>query len=634
MNAVNLKWAGLFLFLILFPASILTYVSVQALRDEQRSALADLNLLVPRLQNAFDQMMGEMAQADDLDVKVTSVMLDGEGGFVQPRVLPLIFSSRSQAFQELVLDGERIAFQNQDWEGANRVFGAALKQAQSDGERGEALQVLLGVALRQNRMDDALAYWTQLRGFPDVLDADGAHPVTLGVLQFTDQVTFKKALPIVEDWVDGVIEGRYPLFMGASYVVRRLQDWANRSAHRYDEARRIGRQLDNIAQWALLVDIWTQLRSVGMGDLGYVFRSGVNAQNENVLVVLKARADQQVEVVQVDVADVTNALMATPVGQEIAENGFALRLMDVDAVQDFKNSHQDVMHLITPASATLYRMNFGFYTRGDVQVFEMYRKRNTWILGGVVALAGLIGVGVFLMYRDITREVVIAKLRSDFVSNVSHELRTPLTSIRMYAETLFMKRYRDEAQVQTYLETIMQESQRLSRMVGNILDFSRIENGRKTYTFERCDPERVVQVVMDEFAPILQEQAFSVTLNVEPAVPVILADQEALETALANLLSNAVKYSRERKAIRLSVWRDGNVVVFEVADRGVGVPLQERKSIFEKFHRASNAGALATGTGLGLALVKGVMIAHRGSVTYHPREGGGSVFQLRVPVAD
>jgi len=634
MKNINLKWAALFLFLILFPASILTYLSVQVLRDEKRSALVDLNLLVPRLQNAFDQMLNHMIQVSHSDFDGVRVMLDHEGVFVQPKVLPLTFGTRNKAFEMAFAVGEIAEFQRQHLAEAWVFYLDALQVVETDMERVEVLNALGRVALAQGREADALRYWEQLKPFSDVLDADGAHPLSLSVLRLVERLSFKRAFPVVQDWVAGVLEMRYPLYPGMSYAVRILEQWADRHASRYEQAREIRKQLNQISHWANLVDVWQRLHSAGMGDLGYAIRAGMNVQGESVLVCLKAQGDSLWIGAQVDMDALVDSLMQTSVGQEIRGNGFALSLFDVDAAQYFKVRHQDVMHLIAPASATLYRLNFGFYTRGDLQVFQVYRERNTWVLMGVLALAGLIGVGVFLMYRDITREVMVAKLRSDFVSNVSHELRTPLTSIRMYAETLFMKRYYNEEQVQTYLETIMQESQRLSRMVGNILDFSRMESGRKTYAFDGCDPKILVQTVVDEFDPILQEQGFALALDVASDVPVVQADREALEMALANLLSNAVKYSRDRKDICVRVWTQENQVVFEVADRGVGVPAFEKQAIFEKFHRASNAGEVATGTGLGLALVKGVMVAHKGSVSYLPREGGGSIFRLYLPVTN
>lgn len=616
------------MFLILFPASILTYLSVQTLRDEQRSALVDLNLLVPRLQNALDQTLTRITQESHANFDKVTIKLKPDGTFVRPHVLSMRFGTRSEVFQAQFSKGEDAEFELGDLENASQAYLSALQVAETDMERVEALNALGRVALAQENEADAIRYWEQLKPLAHILDADGAHPFTLRLLHLTQKLSFEKSSLLVRDWAEGVLSLQYPIYPGMSYTMRLLQTWAERYVTR---RKALNVQLDEIAGWTHLVDVWPDLRVAGLGDLGSVVRVGMDAEGKSVLVVLTSQGDSVLVGTQLDLKTLVDSLMQTPVGKEIDQNGFALSLFDVDAAEGFKLGHQDVMHLVTPASATLYRLNFGFYTRSDLQVFKIYRERNTWVLMGVLALAGLIGVGVFLMYRDITREVVVAQLRSDFVSNVSHELRTPLTSIRMYAETLFMKRYRNEEQVQSYLETIMQESQRLSRMVGNILDFSRMESGRKTYTFDFCEPERLLQTVAGEFEPILQEQGFVLTLEVEPEVPPVHADREALETALANLLSNAIKYSRDRKVIRVSVWVQENVIVFEVADRGVGVPAHEQKAIFEKFHRASNAGETATGTGLGLALVKGVMDAHNGLVSYQPREGGGSVFQLHFP---
>lgn len=236
-----------------------------------------------------------------------------------------------------------------------------------------------------------------------------------------------------------------------------------------------------------------------------------------------------------------------------------------------------------------------------------------------------------MIIRDTVREMKLSRLRAEFVSNVSHELKTPLTSIRMYAETLLDGRYRDRDEMTDYLRTLMSESQRLSRLVGNVLDFSRMEEGRKTYDFRTEDLGEIVRSTMASFEYMLRENGFAFEVDVPEGLPSVYGDREGLSAALSNLISNAVKYSFDVKEIRVSVSDRGDSQTIEVSDRGVGIPEMERKRIFEKFYRVEDSRVGAGGTGLGLSLVKSIMEAHGGSVEVEGRVGGGSVFRLIVP---
>jgi signal transduction histidine kinase len=180
----------------------------------------------------------------------------------------------------------------------------------------------------------------------------------------------------------------------------------------------------------------------------------------------------------------------------------------------------------------------------------------------------------------------------------------------------------------------MQESQRLSRMVGNVLDFSRMESGRKTYDFVELDLGAVVRNTLEEFRPVLNQGGFVLALQIPESPPAVRGDGEAIATAVANLMSNAVKYSKDRKEIGVTVAAVAGAAQVEIADRGVGISSEEQTRIFEKFHRAPSAGNTATGTGLGLALVKGIAEAHGGSIDCRSRKGGGTAFALRLPLTE
>jgi signal transduction histidine kinase len=253
------------------------------------------------------------------------------------------------------------------------------------------------------------------------------------------------------------------------------------------------------------------------------------------------------------------------------------------------------------------------------------------------ALIGFIDLmllaGLALVWTNVRRELRLSRLKSDFVANVSHELKTPLALIRLFAETLELGRVPSAEKEQQYHRIINKESRRLTQLINNILDFSRIEAGRKEYRLVRTDLAAVVRDVVDAYRFPIEQQGFELDLDVADDLPEMELDPEAISQALINLLNNAIKYSPEEKRIRVSVRGDGGRVLVSVADRGIGIPKSEQKRIFEKFYRGEHSLVHTTkGSGLGLALVQHITEAHGGRVEVTSAPGEGSTFTLSLPV--
>jgi signal transduction histidine kinase len=262
----------------------------------------------------------------------------------------------------------------------------------------------------------------------------------------------------------------------------------------------------------------------------------------------------------------------------------------------------------------------------DVRRWEM----GTLALIGFIDL--MLGAGLYLVYSNVRREAHLSRLKSDFVANVSHELKTPLALIRLFAETLELGRVPTEDKARQYYRVINKESQRLTQLINNILDFSRIEAGRKEYRFAPANVGRIVSEVLEAYRFQIEQQGFELTVDVQPDLPDVEADSEALGQALLNLVNNAIKYSRETKSIALTVRGTGDRVSIVVADRGIGVPKAEQRKIFEKFYRGEASLVHETkGSGLGLSLVEHIMEAHGGSVEIESAPGKGSTFTLALP---
>jgi signal transduction histidine kinase len=272
-------------------------------------------------------------------------------------------------------------------------------------------------------------------------------------------------------------------------------------------------------------------------------------------------------------------------------------------------------------------------TAGSLPLGEEFRTRERFLWAALALVLAVTFFAGFVSWTDMRREVASAKVRTEFVESVTHELRTPLASIRMFAETLRHRAPAAGPMQAECLDTIIGESERLTRLVDNVLDFSKIEQGRKIYRLAPVELARVVEAVVRTMRYPLERKRFALEVTVSPDLPAIAADADALEQAILNLLSNAVKYSGEAREIRLRVDRDGDDAVIRVQDKGVGIAPDQHRRIFERFYRAPTpASGETTGAGLGLTLVEHIARAHGGSVTVESAPGQGSTFSIRLPI--
>lgn len=241
--------------------------------------------------------------------------------------------------------------------------------------------------------------------------------------------------------------------------------------------------------------------------------------------------------------------------------------------------------------------------------------------------------GAYLLWRDVRRELRLAEMRSQFVSSVSHELKTPLTSIRMFAETLRLGRSKDKAMQDEYLDTIVNESQRLTRLLNDVLDFSKIEKGNRVYKMELSSLPEIIRTAARTMEYPLSQQDFKLFVRIEEEMPDIRVDGDAIEQAVLNLLGNAIKYSGDSRDIELKLEKKDDQAVIHVVDRGIGIDPHEQKKIFDKFYRVPSAENERTaGTGLGLSLVAHIVEAHGGRLNIESIKGQGSVFSIYLPI--
>ncbi|HEX4474119.1 MAG TPA: HAMP domain-containing sensor histidine kinase [Polyangiaceae bacterium] len=284
-----------------------------------------------------------------------------------------------------------------------------------------------------------------------------------------------------------------------------------------------------------------------------------------------------------------------------------------------------------PFQTTLYkwRVNVSLLAAEELAASAARRRILEMVLVGLSGLVVLAGMVVVVVAA--ARERKLSALKSDFVANVSHELKTPLSLVRMFAELLQSGRVENDEKRKQYLHIILSESERLSALIENVLDFAKVERGKAGYDFADGSLGEVVARAVEVCRVRAEREQAELELDIEPTLPILRLDERAVEIAIINLVDNALKYAKDSGRIVIGAKGHGKDVEVSVTDEGAGIPIEDRKRIFDRFVRGRGTKQVR-GSGIGLALVKHIAVAHGGDAWVEPAEGGGSrfVFTLRV----
>ena len=241
--------------------------------------------------------------------------------------------------------------------------------------------------------------------------------------------------------------------------------------------------------------------------------------------------------------------------------------------------------------------------------------------------------GLFFTLQIINKELLLSRMKSDFISTVSHEFKSPLTSIRQMSEMLFNERIKTESRKKEYYGIMLEQSERLSHLIDNILDFSKIEEGEKAFRFEKTSLKELIERVKSLFQKSIANEGFSVISSIPESLPELVIDKEAIQQVLYNLLDNAYKYSGNSKNIEILVESTRASVKISVKDFGIGIQRVDQHKVFDRFYRGGNELTRSvTGSGIGLTIVKKIVEAHHGTVSLDSTPGKGSTFRVTLPV--
>jgi signal transduction histidine kinase len=612
----------------------------------QRDRLAERVQVQDRVERAADRIAAALQRSlTDLDRQAAADRTPSPGTSLAPGDLPegvvvlhatpgsltvrpnpaLLFRPAHPASGEpasaILAEGEALEFRRNDPAAASKVFRRLARSPHAD-VRAAAL-VRLGRTLRKTgRNEAALTAYAQLAelgatpalGLPAALAAAEARCSVLEAMGRTDQVRQEA------ERMAGVLwSGRYAL-------LRPVWEF-----HR-EEARRWGADsqptplqhqavaLSSAAQW--LYDRW----SAGPLPAG---RRALRLDGEPTLISWIGTADRLDAVLAG--ADYIRLIWSQALQGQAAQGA----LVDTDrhvAAGSIGGANPRVVR--TP-DATGLPWTLQVASADPAADSAFFAGRRRLLLSGFAVLALVLVAGSYFITRSISRELAVTSLQSEFVSTVSHEFRTPLTSIRQLSEMLAKGRVPTEDLRQQSYDILSRESERLQRLVESLLDFGRIEAGAMQYRFGRLDATSLVDDVVEGFRETAAAQGFQIEVRRTDAPALVRADRDALGLAVRNLLDNAVKYSPECRTVWVETLPVDGRLGIRVRDQGVGIPLTEQRSVFDRFVRGSlSRDASVKGTGIGLTLARHIVAAHHGEIRLESTLGQGSTFTILLPLED
>lgn len=528
---------------------------------------------------------------------------------------------------DLFLPGEKLEFQARAYDRAV-VSYRQLAQSKDPRTRAGALIRLARNLRRLSRHDEALSAYAELEALGDV--PVGGVPAGLvggharcAVLEELGPPP--RLLTEAEALCRNLQSGRWRLDRGSyEFYSRDLRRWLARSCDP-------GRDNESAALSAAVESLWGQWQSdLQAGILGSGRRT-LWSNDTSCLVVWRRFPDR------------FQGLVAAPCYLESdwpdvwEDRRLLLRLVDSDGRFVSGSTTTDaagprVVRTLADTGLpwTLYLTSAD--PAGDAAGLAG-RRRLLMIALAVMAIA-VIAAG-YMTGRATAREIVAARLQSDFVSAVSHEFRSPLTSMRHLTELLADSKVAGKDRRRQYYGMLARETRRLQRLVEGLLNFGRMEAGVMQYRPERIDPAELVKQVVVEYCDESQHDAHHVRLKADSAPLMISADSEALRSAVWNLLDNAAKYSPADSPVEVSVAHESGQVAIRVRDHGPGIPVEEQKRIFERFYRGTTSKSSGVkGTGIGLALVQHIIASHNGQVRVESAPGRGSTFTIYIPVVE
>jgi signal transduction histidine kinase len=547
-------------------------------------------------------------------------------GFVD-KITLASFTSRYQ-------QAEKSEFAQRKYSVAEKQYVSALKYANDKSDSAKVYNAVARICVKSGDQKRALDLCKKIiNTFNNTSNAFGFPYAYFSIdqsIKLTDVNLKSEVEELLVNFLSGLVTNQIPYTIATSDIIRAIQNESNKIENKETQKR-----IDSLSKII-------HRRIVAINDYKNSLQSIINKEeevepplqlkdflaignenNNNEILLLHPSDEYSVGYI-VSLRNI-DSLVTIELNKTPTKFAYDIQLVDRNMNSSFLNRDGIIQNIFSPffknkvIQVTLKNPNII-----EEHVFE--RKITTAI--GLFLLLGAMLIGLFTLIQDDKRKKRMTLLRSDFVSNVTHELKTPLTSINMFAESILLGRVKSEKDLKKYANVIVKESERLKRMITNILDFSRKENDKLAYHLKECDLLEIVNSTMDEMNYWLEINKFEVTLDLQENI-MAFVDPDGIKQVLSNLISNAIKYSDRKKKLIVRLYKKGTKAFIEVEDHGIGIPEEKQKSIFDKFYRVnSKKNENISGTGLGLTVSKDIIEAHNGKLLVRSIVNEGSTFTI------
>jgi len=544
----------------------------------------------------------------------------------------------TKRYESYFKQAEQAEFNELNFSQAGQYYLASLKESSNSTDSVQALNALARLSVKSEEWTQALSYYSSIiSAYEALLNSYGfpyVYYVIPQLIRISDSSNRDQIMQEIDSCLTGMASGKIPLNHSTRDMLMLVSDW-------------IAIEPTPVEKITLMENSVLAIES----SLSFIERNEetileyLNKDNRNDFPLVRGSYHALNSTLQ-DAGE----LLLIKLDSEYA-SGFSIVFEELwhnikekqltkgtefDFELDFVRLGNEIngseLPLTTTGEISLYFKDFSLLVElKNVNLIEELVKRRSWIYG--IALSLLLGgmiLGILLILRDISREEHLARLRADFISNVTHELKTPLTSIQMFTESMVLKRIKSESSKKEYLEIILKETERLKRMINNILDFSRAGKGKREYHFQEVNISSLIHESITDLDYWLVEQNFTLAKDIEDHITAI-ADPLALKQAIVNLLNNAIKFSIDIKEISVRLKKENEHILIQVEDKGIGIPDDKQDLIFQAFYRVGQNGSKEIGgTGLGLAVVQEIVEAHKGKITVESQLNEGSCFTITI----
>jgi signal transduction histidine kinase len=661
------KLLVIFILTVLVSGSILTYLGItnisnyrelleKKISEEQRDLTqrfaSDFQNKFQSIPLKFSEYLhndsildaNDLKKTDQIEALINYVLIDSDGSFIVPYFVNSNQTSTklkpSKTYSKRLRSAENYEFIEKDFKRAENTYLKTLCMAITKSDSAHVYNSVARLYVKMNLLQKALeAYQTILTKFKSTTNLSGfpyAYFSIIKLLKISNSSNHEQLQKLLLLFLNELAEGLIPLNESSKDLLGLILEWQHKSLDTSNN--KLFDELIELNKSSLLLinnykaPIEEILKNSNVNFTTYQKDDFLSIKptsgNINELMLFFMHKTNSVGFVIGLNTLFTDVLESQQLNNMKFE--YEVKLIEKTGDNFLKNTN---LITLTEFSPYFEDSMIQVSLKNESIIDETVFKRKITYVIGLFMFLGIMVFGLYLLIQDIKREKKMNKLRTDFVSNVTHELKTPLTAINMFAEALNMRKVNLNSKQKKYTNIIVKESEKLKRIINNILEFSKKEDNKLSYNLDRYSLTDIVKSTLKEMNYFLEINMMDVHLNISNDIYANV-EAEGVKQALSNLISNAIKYSSSNKKLNVKLFKKEKKIFLEVEDFGIGIPKEKLGLIFEKFYRLhSNENETVSGTGLGLTVTKAIIEEQHGKLLVESALGKGSKFTIVLNTA-